>query len=90
MTESDAGLPAAVYEADLVVTAVSGGGMLLDVTGGGPAQRWSTAVVDDSFLHRSDTDRALRRMREGGDVLVVDGGLLALGDTGRRVAVTQL
>ncbi|MFJ2932978.1 amino acid adenylation domain-containing protein [Streptomyces sp. NPDC087219] len=71
-------LPAAVYEADLLVTAVSGGGALLDVS----RIRPGTVVVDDSFPHCFDTTKALARMRERRDVLIVGGGLLSLGTGG--------
>ncbi|MQS99072.1 non-ribosomal peptide synthetase, partial [Streptomyces jumonjinensis] len=80
--ESDAGLPEAVYEAGLIVTAVSGGGALLDIDRLLPG----TTVVDDSFPHCFDTGRALARMRERGDVLVVGGGLLAVGEAERQTA----
>ncbi|MER6997136.1 amino acid adenylation domain-containing protein [Streptomyces sp. NPDC000410] len=80
VVESEAGLPAAVYEADLVVTAVSGGA-LLDID----RLRPGTTVVDDSFPHCFDTDRAIGRMKDRQDVLVVGGGLLAVGDAERRV-----
>ncbi|MFJ2442877.1 amino acid adenylation domain-containing protein [Streptomyces sp. NPDC087658] len=80
--ESDPGLPAAVYGADLVITAVSGGGALLDIDGLRPG----TIVVDDSFPHCFDTARAIDRMRSRRDVLVVGGGLFALDDTERQVA----
>ncbi|MFI9587557.1 amino acid adenylation domain-containing protein [Streptomyces sp. NPDC052236] len=79
--ESDPGLPAAVYEADLVVTAVSGGGTLLDVD----RLRPGTIVVDDSFPHCFDAARAIERMRRQRDVIVVGGGLFTVGDTERRV-----
>ncbi|MFB7406870.1 amino acid adenylation domain-containing protein [Streptomyces sp. NPDC056202] len=71
-------LPAAVYEADLLVTAVSGGGALLDVS----RLRPGTIVVDDSFPHCFDTTKALARMRDRRDVLIVGGGLLTVGAAG--------
>ncbi|MDQ0578634.1 non-ribosomal peptide synthetase/type I polyketide synthase [Streptomyces rishiriensis] len=74
-------LPPAVYEADLIIAAVSGGGTLLDID----RLRPGTTVVDDSFPHCFDTGRALTRMRERGDVLVVGGGLLAVGATERHL-----
>ncbi|WP_398955869.1 amino acid adenylation domain-containing protein [Streptomyces sp. GC420] len=75
-------LPAAVYEADLVITAVSAGGSVLDTD----RLRPGTIVVDDSFPHCFDAARAVGRMRERGDIVVVGGGLFDVGDTGRRVA----
>ncbi|MDX2897763.1 condensation domain-containing protein, partial [Streptomyces scabiei] len=74
-----AALPAEVYEtADVVVTAVGGGPTtLLDID----RLRPGTIVVDDSFPHCFDTGRALERMRDARDVLVVGGGLLALDST---------
>ncbi|MEU2074854.1 amino acid adenylation domain-containing protein [Streptomyces sp. NPDC013489] len=71
-------LPAAVYEAGLLVTAVSGGGALLDVS----RLRPGTIVVDDSFPHCFDTTKALARMRDRRDVLIVGGGLLTVGAAG--------
>ncbi|MFJ2055987.1 amino acid adenylation domain-containing protein [Streptomyces sp. NPDC087908] len=71
-------LPSSVYEADLLVTAVSGGRAILDVS----RLRPGTIVVDDSFPHCFDTAEALRRMRERRDVLVVGGGLLSVGGSG--------
>ncbi|HSX99221.1 MAG TPA: hypothetical protein VLG91_17800 [Streptomyces sp.] len=64
--------------ADVIVTAVSGGPTtLLDVD----RLRPGTIVVDDSFPHCFDTGRALERMRNERDVLIVGGGLLALDST---------
>ncbi|WP_374103409.1 condensation domain-containing protein, partial [Streptomyces sp. MK37H] len=86
--ESAPGLPGAVYEADLIVTAVSGGSggsggtAVLDID----RLRPGTVVVDDSFPHCFDTARALARMRGQRDVLTVGGGLLAVGDTERHIA----
>ncbi|WP_328403361.1 amino acid adenylation domain-containing protein [Streptomyces sp. NBC_00390] len=80
--ESDPALPAVVYEAGLVVTAVSGGDSVLDVE----RLRPGAIVVDDSFPHCFDTAKALGRMRERRDVLIVGGGLLAIGDAERRIA----
>ncbi|MFG2803702.1 amino acid adenylation domain-containing protein [Streptomyces pseudovenezuelae] len=77
-------LPAEIYEAaDVVVAAVSGGTTtLLDVD----RLRPGTIVVDDSFPHCFDTARALRRMRDAGDVLILGGGLLALDATETHLA----
>ncbi|MEZ3180693.1 amino acid adenylation domain-containing protein [Streptomyces pimonensis] len=75
-------LPDAVHAADLLVTAVSGARTVLDVD----RLRPGAVVVDDSFPHCFDTGRALARMRERGDVLVLGGGLLHVGRTGREVA----
>ncbi|MFJ8255110.1 amino acid adenylation domain-containing protein [Streptomyces sp. NPDC094466] len=80
--ESDHGLPDAVYDARLIVAAVSGGGALLDIDRLAPG----TAVVDDSFPHCFDTSRAIGRMERAKDVLVVGGGLLSAGPAERRVA----
>ncbi|MBQ0853813.1 amino acid adenylation domain-containing protein [Streptomyces sp. BH-SS-21] len=82
VAESRSALPDAVYEADLVVTAVSSTHTLLDVDRLAPG----TIVVDDSFPHCFDTGRAVARMRERRDVLVLGGGLLHLGDLGREIA----
>jgi amino acid adenylation domain-containing protein len=82
VTESRSALPDAVYGAGLLVTAVSGFGAVLDVDRLAPG----AVVVDDSFPHCFDTGRALARMRERGDVLVVGGGLLHLGGLSREIA----
>lgn len=82
---ADAGtLPAEVYDtADVIVTAVSSGTTaLLDVD----RLRPGTIVVDDSFPHCFDTARALDRMRQAQDVLIVGGGLLALDPTETQVS----
>ncbi|WP_251067967.1 non-ribosomal peptide synthetase, partial [Streptomyces sp. ISL-22] len=77
VVESGPVLPAAVYQADLIVTAVSGATALLDVG----RLRPGTIVVDDSFPHCFDTASALDRMSRDQDMLVVGGGLLALDFT---------
>ncbi|MFI9769612.1 amino acid adenylation domain-containing protein [Streptomyces sp. NPDC052415] len=79
---SDPDLPDAVYRAGLVVAAVSGHRDLIDVD----RLRPGAVVVDDSFPHCFAPDRALARMRERRDVLVVGGGLLTVGDTRRTLA----
>ncbi|MFH9685567.1 amino acid adenylation domain-containing protein [Streptomyces sp. NPDC017413] len=82
VVESDHGLPDAVYDARLIVAAVSGGGTLLDIDRLAPR----TTVVDDSFPHCFDTSRAIGRMERAKDVLVVGGGLLGAGPAERQVA----
>ncbi|MFG2555972.1 amino acid adenylation domain-containing protein [Streptomyces sp. NPDC048581] len=82
VAESGRTLPAAVYEADVIVTAVSGATALLDVD----RLRPGTIVVDDSFPHCFDTARALDRMSRDRDVLVVGGGLLGLDSTRTRLS----
>ncbi|MFE9773295.1 amino acid adenylation domain-containing protein [Streptomyces sp. NPDC005931] len=80
--ESGVLLPDAVHAADLLVTAVSGAAEVLDVD----RLRPGAVVVDDSFPHCFDTGRALARMRERGDVLVLGGGLLHVGGARREAA----
>ncbi|MEU9351391.1 amino acid adenylation domain-containing protein [Streptomyces griseoloalbus] len=82
IAESQGRLPDAVHGADLLVTAVSGATAVLDVD----RLRPGAVVVDDSFPHCFDTERALARMRERRDVLVLGGGLLHVGRTDREVA----
>ncbi|MGW5215778.1 amino acid adenylation domain-containing protein [Streptomyces sp. NPDC004051] len=82
VAESERVLPDAVHGADLLVTAVSGATAVLDVD----RLRPGAVVVDDSFPHCFDTERALARMREQNDVLVLGGGLLHVGRTDREVA----
>ena len=71
-----------MYGADLLVTAISGSAAVLDVD----RLRPGTTVIDDSFPHCFDTARALARMRERQDVLVLGGGLLHIGRTRREPA----
>lgn len=82
VVESRQALPDAVYGADLLVTAISGSAAVLDVD----RLRPGTTVIDDSFPHCFDTGRALARMREQQDVLVLGGGLLHIGRTRREPA----
>ena len=82
VAESGRNLPTAVYEADVIVTAVSGATALLDTD----RLRPGTIVVDDSFPHCFDTAKALDRMSRDQDVLVVGGGLLALDSTETRLS----
>lgn len=82
VVESGQTLPTAAYEADVMVTAVSGATRLLDVG----RLRPGTIVVDDSFPHCFDTASALDRMSREQDVLVVGGGLLALDRTETRLS----
>ncbi|MFD3604413.1 amino acid adenylation domain-containing protein, partial [Streptomyces sp. NPDC058656] len=82
VAESRQALPDAVYGADLLVTAISGSAAVLDVDRLKPG----TTVIDDSFPHCFDTARALSRMRERQDVLVLGGGLLHIGRTRREPA----
>jgi amino acid adenylation domain-containing protein len=74
--------PEAVYRADVIVAATSSGPGTLDVDRLKPG----TILVDDSFPHCFDTGRALARMRDRGDVLIVGGGLLACGETRHEMA----
>ncbi|WP_217213048.1 non-ribosomal peptide synthetase/type I polyketide synthase [Streptomyces sp. AC550_RSS872] len=82
VVESGQALPAAVYGAEVIVTAVSGATRLLEVD----RLRPGTIVVDDSFPHCFDTASALDRMSREQDVLVVGGGLLALDRTQTRLS----
>ncbi|TRO59413.1 non-ribosomal peptide synthetase/type I polyketide synthase [Streptomyces sp. IB201691-2A2] len=82
VVESRQGLPDAVYGTDLLVTAISGSAAVLEVD----RLRPGTTVIDDSFPHCFDTTRALARMRDRQDVLVLGGGLLHIGRTHREPA----
>ncbi|WP_061293506.1 hybrid non-ribosomal peptide synthetase/type I polyketide synthase [Herbidospora cretacea] len=68
----------AVHEADLIVAAVSGHDVVIDVD----RLRPGAIVVDDSFPHCFDVAKALAR----DDVTIVGGGLLALPGIERRLA----
>jgi amino acid adenylation domain-containing protein len=74
--------PDAVYQADVIIAATSGGPGTLDVD----RLRPGTIVVDDSFPHCFDTAKALARMRDRADVLITGGGLLDCGPTTRESA----
>ncbi|WDZ82888.1 non-ribosomal peptide synthetase [Micromonospora cathayae] len=80
---STPGVPAGVYEADVVIGATSAASQPIDVD----RLRPGTIVVDDSFPHALDPARALARMRSAGDLLVVGGGLLHLAGATRTVPV---
>jgi hypothetical protein len=80
------GLPAAAYEADLILGATSADVPVLDID----RLRPGTIVVDDSFPHCFDPRSAGRRMAERGDVLVVGGGLLSAGTTQRTIVEDPL
>jgi predicted amino acid dehydrogenase len=82
IAEASTVLPDAVYEADVIVGATSTA-QILDVE----QLRPSTIVVDDSFPHCFDPARAIARMRNKRDLLVVGGGLLHCGSTERTVYV---
>jgi predicted amino acid dehydrogenase len=74
------GLPAPLYEADLIIGA-STSGPVLDPDRLSPG----TIVVDDSFPSIVDADRAIRRMRTRRDVLIVGGGKLRTARSDRRL-----
>ncbi|MFI6100024.1 amino acid adenylation domain-containing protein [Lentzea sp. NPDC051213] len=74
--------PDLVYTADLIVAAVGAPVRVLDVD----RLRPGTVVVDDSFPHCLDTDRALARMHTEADVLICGGGLLGCGPATRTPA----
>jgi predicted amino acid dehydrogenase len=64
-------VPAEVYRSKFVIGATNVPGVL-EVDRLGPG----TIVVDDSFPHCFDPERAISRMSSHGDVLLVDGGLV--------------
>lgn len=73
---TESSLPAEVYEADMMVAAVTGSSQrVIDID----RLRPGTIIVDDSFPHCFDLLSAQRRMERQGDILVVGGGLLACG-----------
>ncbi|WP_430790757.1 amino acid adenylation domain-containing protein [Actinoplanes sp. G11-F43] len=74
--------PEAIYRADVIIAATSGGPSTVDVDRLKPG----TILVDDSFPHCFDTAKAMARMRERGDVLIVGGGLLGIGHARRSAA----
>nr|WP_062332451.1 type I polyketide synthase [Herbidospora sakaeratensis] len=68
-----------VYDADLIVAAVSGHDLVIDVD----RLRPGTILVDDSFPHCFDVAKARARR----DVTVVGGGLLSMPGIKRRLTV---
>jgi predicted amino acid dehydrogenase len=84
IAESDHQLPESVYRADLIVGATSAPNVL-DV------ERLVSGaiVVDDSFPHCFDTEQALARMQDKGDVLLVGAGLLDCGSMDRTLSLPQ-
>jgi amino acid adenylation domain-containing protein len=76
ITCTDSSLPAEVYEADLIIAAVTDSSQrAIDID----RLRPGTIIVDDSFPHCFDPPSAQHRMERQGDILVVGGGLLACG-----------
>jgi hypothetical protein len=65
-------VPAEVYRSRFIIGATNVRGVV-DVERLAPG----TVVVDDSFPHCFDLDRAIGRMSSRGDVLLVDGGLVS-------------
>jgi hypothetical protein len=64
-------VPAEVYEAGVIIGATNVG-EILDIDRVSPG----SIVVDDSAPHAFDSELALRRFRERGDILVSEGGVL--------------
>ncbi|MDO5740507.1 MAG: amino acid adenylation domain-containing protein [Ornithinimicrobium sp.] len=77
---SEDALSAEVYEADVIIAAISGSGGTFDVD----RLRPGTIVVDDSFPYCFDITAARRRMDSAGDILMVGGGLLSCGPVVRQ------
>jgi predicted amino acid dehydrogenase len=78
----DLRVPAAVYETDLIIAAISADRPVLDID----RLRPGTIVVDDSFPHCFDPRAALDRMADRRDVVVVGGGLLTAEPSQRTPA----
>jgi amino acid adenylation domain-containing protein/thioester reductase-like protein len=72
LCEARGEVPAEVYEATLVVGATNAPD-ILDVD----RVRPGTLIVDDSAPHCFRPDKALRRLRDRGDILFTEGGTLA-------------
>ncbi len=77
---ADRGVPVAVYRAQVIVAATSTAG-IIDVA----RLEAGTIVVDDSFPPCLDTELAIQRMQQRGDVLIVGGGQLACGPSQRKI-----
>jgi len=71
LVHSTPAAPMEVYRNRFIIAAASVRGVL-DVDRLEPG----TIVVDDSFPHCFDTEKAISRMTSRGDVLLVDGGLI--------------
>ncbi|HEY1376544.1 MAG TPA: thioester reductase domain-containing protein, partial [Gemmataceae bacterium] len=72
LIEARGAVPAEVYEATLIVGAANAPDVL-DVD----HLRPGTLIVDDSAPHCFHPDKALRRLRDRGDILFTEGGTLA-------------
>jgi non-ribosomal peptide synthetase component F/predicted amino acid dehydrogenase len=82
VAEATPAVPDPVYEASVIVEATSVPGVV-DVDRLLPG----TILVDDSFPASFDTARAVARMRDRADVLIVGGDTLRIGPTARVVYV---
>ncbi len=78
--QSQQGLPPEVYQADLIISAVSAR-QVIEIANLRPG----TVLVDDSFPHCFDVKAAITRMQQQSDVLVLGGGLLHLPDSQKEI-----
>lgn len=77
---SQSGLPPEVYQADLILSAVSAR-QVINIA----QLRPGTVVIDDSFPHCFEVQAAIERMQNQQDVLVIGGGLLALPGSHKQI-----
>ena len=77
---SQASVPPEVYQADLILSAVSAR-QVIDIG----QLRPGTVVIDDSFPHCFDVEAAIARMQQQADVLVIGGGLLQVPDSHKQI-----
>jgi predicted amino acid dehydrogenase len=70
-----------VYQADIMVCAVSSNTNILDVD----KLKSNCIIVDDSFPHCFDVKKAITRMKEKKDVYIIGGGLLDIGKMKRFI-----
>jgi len=69
-----------IYEADIMICAVSSSN-ILDID----KLKQNCIVIDDSFPHCFDINKAIKRMEISKDIFVIGGGLLDIGNFERTI-----
>ncbi len=85
LIEIESEIPDEFYLADLIIGASSQGEILdVDKISSG------TIIVDDSFPHIVNSPKAIKRMKQEKDILIIGGGKIDIGDTERTTLETNL
>lgn len=74
-------IPDDLYNADIMICAVSANKNIIDINKLKP----HTVIVDDSFPHCFDTYKAIERMKNNKDITVIGGGLVDIGNIERNI-----